>query len=120
MYPGLFESSSELAKGKEISPDVIVDIVIPPLLATAKDEPGLRMSDRFKVLVTREPVNFEDYLLPDLNKDPAELEEMGKSRAVPRAPLFSPWDVHDAEIITQRLDDGSFITYDASNSPDGI
>ncbi|RSM00654.1 hypothetical protein CDV31_011703 [Fusarium ambrosium] len=119
MYPGLFESSSELAKGKRISPDVIVDIVIPPLLSTAKDEPCFRMSDRFKVLVTREPVNFEDYLLPDLNKDPAELE-VGKSRAEPRAPQFSPWDVHDAEIITQRLDDGSFITYDASNPPDGI
>ncbi|RSL48831.1 hypothetical protein CEP53_009407, partial [Fusarium sp. AF-6] len=119
LFPNGFASSTEVAPMEEIPGHVFVDIVVPELLASARGSAGFQMSDRFKVFVTRKPVQFTEYTQHDIVLDPAELE-LNARRATIRRPRVSEWVVDEAEIITQRLDDGSFITFDASNPPGGI
>ncbi|RTE82532.1 hypothetical protein BHE90_003020 [Fusarium euwallaceae] len=117
VFPHQFAQSTELAVSRAIPQNVKIDIEIPGLLDSAKGEKGFQMSDRFIAFVTRTPVSFKEFIQPALVEDADELGS-DEDRARVRPPTINLSIVRHAEIITRRLDDGSFTTYDATKQHD--
>ncbi|KAF5607432.1 uncharacterized protein FSUBG_5332 [Fusarium subglutinans] len=109
--PFEFAPSSEIVAKEEFLQDVFVDIDIPDLLDPIKNNPDFKMSDRFKTFITNTAVDFRDYELPDLTRDPSKLRSRAANRADARRPRFSAWVVEEVTITTERRSNGSYITY---------
>ncbi|KAH7241206.1 caspase domain-containing protein [Fusarium tricinctum] len=65
MFPGQNASSCAVGVNKEIEP-AIIDIEVPNLLRDAAKEPGFKMRDLIKAMITTEQTNFSHYLQADL------------------------------------------------------
>ncbi|KAF5716214.1 hypothetical protein FMUND_6454 [Fusarium mundagurra] len=115
VFPFEFAPSSEIAGKEEFPPDVFVDIDIPDLLDPVKNNSDFKMSDRFKIFITNTLVDFRDYKLPDLTKDPSKLRARAANRANVRRPRFSAWVVEEVTITTERRSNGSYITYESNS-----
>ncbi|KAF4503123.1 hypothetical protein FAGAP_678 [Fusarium agapanthi] len=111
VFPFEFASSSEIAAKEEFPPDVFADIDIPDLLDPIKNNPDFKMSDRFKIFITNTAVDFRDYELPDLTRDPSKLRSRAANRADARRPRFSAWVVEEFTITTERCNNGSYFTH---------
>ncbi|RYP00780.1 hypothetical protein DL764_006414 [Monosporascus ibericus] len=105
IYPGPYASSQEIKGKTDIPPEVIIDIEVPSILEDAAKESNFRMRDVVKLFITSKQMNFNHYLLPDLESDPAKLEKRSM-RGVPRPPpRMASWVIDAKEIITSRRDD---------------
>lgn len=65
VMPAKGEGSREVQAGEWI-PNIPLEIQPPALLAAASKQPGFKMRDTFKVLITTKAMNFSHYIQPDL------------------------------------------------------